>query len=120
MDNLLRCKHCRKVITFGTYCSIACYDNGKQKVNNIRDEFKSPATLKKLLLKERGNKCEICGRKKWKGRDIGLAIDYIDRDLKNWNVDNLRLLCYNCRWTVRAYNLQKIGAERANGKPAES
>jgi 5-methylcytosine-specific restriction endonuclease McrA len=52
--------------------------------------------LKKLLIKVRGKKCEICGLFKWQGKDIYLEIHHIDGNRRNRLASNVQLLCPNC------------------------
>jgi hypothetical protein len=51
---------------------------------------------KKELLKNRGHQCEVCLRKKWRGRDIPLEVHHVDGDPMSNDLTNLKLLCANC------------------------
>jgi hypothetical protein len=53
-------------------------------------------TLKKHLLREKGNFCNRCNLSKWLDKDIILEIHHIDGDKTNNSLENLELLCPNC------------------------
>jgi hypothetical protein len=51
---------------------------------------------KKILIKERGHKCENCKNEKWLNEPITLELHHIDGDKTNNKRENLQLLCPNC------------------------
>lgn len=53
-------------------------------------------SLKKHLIKDKGNVCECCKLDTWLGSPITIELDHIDGDRTNNNLSNLRLLCPNC------------------------
>lgn len=69
---------------------------------NSGKEFKSfegltkPASIKKRLLKQYGNKCWDCGLEQWLGVPIPLELEHIDGDNRNHSKSNVSLLCCNC------------------------
>jgi len=55
------------------------------------------ATLKKWLVKTRGEKCECCQMfPEWNGKYLSLQVHHRDGKNKNNKPDNLMLLCPNC------------------------
>ena len=58
--------------------------------------YKDNTRLSVHLIKDRGHKCEDCGRKKWKKNPIKLEVHHIDGNRTNNEYDNLQLLCPNC------------------------
>lgn len=78
----------------------------KEGVNKIdvRDHLASgrPITnwfLKKKLLRDKAKKhvCERCGNSKWMGQRIPLEIHRINGIRTDNSIDNLQLLCPNCK-----------------------
>lgn len=68
---------------------------------------------KKLLIEERGRRCERCGNTEWQGEQIPIELEHIDGDNINNVKDNLMLLCPNCHaltptWRGRKTNTGKI------------
>jgi hypothetical protein len=56
----------------------------------------SKETRKRILIRERGHKCESCQLTKWLKKTITLELEHIDGNNKNWERSNLKLLCPNC------------------------
>lgn len=52
--------------------------------------------IRKRLLQDRENKCEVCGIFLWNEKPIILEVHHIDGDKKNNSDKNLQLLCPNC------------------------
>src|SRR4030042_494656 len=108
------CKGCGNLIDRKScyYCS-TCYNSGKNKNVIPFEKLKTDQRRKIRLLSERGNICEICGRKKWMGRDIPLVLDHIDGDSNRSTRDNLRLVCGNCDMQLPTYKSKNKGKGRA-------
>ena len=51
---------------------------------------------KKVLIEERGHKCEDCGLTEWKENPIILELHHVDGNRINNEKSNLQLLCCNC------------------------
>jgi hypothetical protein len=68
--------------------------------------------LVELGLKDRC--CEMCGRRRWLGRQIPLELDHVNGDRTDNRFANLRLLCPNCHALTPTYRGRNIGADRAN------
>ena len=66
----------------------------KYKLNRPRDKVVSQRMLKLRLIKLRGKSCEICGYNKI---EI-LHVHHKDRNRRNNNLDNLKLICPNCHY----------------------
>lgn len=66
----------------------------KYKLNRPRDKVVDQRRLKLRLLKLRGLACEICGYNKI---EI-LHVHHKDRNRKNNDLDNLKLICPNCHY----------------------
>lgn len=66
------------------------YLSGEIKINSH--------ALKNRLINEgiKEKKCENCGLSEWKGKDLPLELDHIDRNHHNNNLTNLQILCPNC------------------------
>lgn len=83
-----------------------------RRVYNLEDA-ETDKTRKKILVKERGARCEECRRKTWMGRDITLELHHIDGDSSNNNPDNLMIICPNCHSQTTTYKAKNLG----NGRP---
>lgn len=79
--------------------------DAEKKGNRIRiytkkdfSELVAWPTIRKIIFKERGRKCEKCGWAKVNSfnKIIPIQINHIDGDKKNNSKDNLIILCPNC------------------------
>jgi hypothetical protein len=71
------------------------------------------ATLRKLLIRVRGNACAICTLSGiWCGKPITLIVDHKDGDAGNNLPDNVRLLCPNCNSQTPTFS----GRNRGKGR----
>jgi hypothetical protein len=71
---------------------------GWNKDQQLKDwsEYTSVDSLKKILVKERGHRCERCRRTMWLGEPIPLQAHHVDGDRTHNVRTNLLLLCLNC------------------------
>ena len=53
-------------------------------------------TIRKIILKQQGNRCARCGLKKWNGKIITLQLHHKDGNRKNNKRNNLECVCLNC------------------------
>lgn len=85
------CIRCGNQITRAKkYCS-SCWTN-KHALENLNTD----QSRKRLIIKERGIKCELCGITEWRGQATPVQLDHIDGNSDHNTRDNLRLLCPNC------------------------
>lgn len=70
-------------------------------------EYKNDSGRKKVLISERGHKCEDCGLTEWKEYLIVLEIHHVDGDRMNNEKENLQLLCCNCHATTDNWRNKK-------------
>lgn len=63
----------------------------------------SDATYKKVLIKDRGYRCECCGTSEWNGVPVPLQLHHKDGNHTNNKLDNLELLCANCHVLTENY-----------------
>jgi hypothetical protein len=68
----------------------------KGKFLKCKDTYIKSSSLKKLLIKERGNQCEMCNLSTWQDKPIILELHHIDGNSFNNVADNAQLLCPNC------------------------
>ena len=80
--------------------------------NSHDDDFlgRNTTYIRKILIKERGDKCEKCGINQWLGNKITLQVHHIDGNNTNNIRNNLQLLCPNCHsltdnWSKRKADL---------------
>jgi hypothetical protein len=84
---------------FTVYCSHECMETDRRQTSLQKLDDGSliyRATIKKILVKERGWCCEVCQTKEWLKQPIPLELDHIDGDAGNNLPSNLRLICPNC------------------------
>lgn len=93
-------------------------EESKSKMNWNKENFKADFSYdgkgshKKVLIKERGHKCESCGLSEWLNEQIPLELEHCDGDNRNNSKDNLLLLCPNCHAKTKYYR----GRNKNNGK----
>ena len=106
------CKMCK--IAFirqrGSECKI-CTKCRPDKLKRFETLLGDPSRRRRLL-KERGNKCEVCGFEKWQNKDIPLVLDHRDGDHLNNTKLNLRLICPNCDALTDTYKGRNKGKGR--------
>lgn len=59
-------------------------------------EYSKASSIRRNLIKERGNCCEKCELSIWLGEQISIELHHIDGNRTNNNLSNLQLLCPNC------------------------
>lgn len=71
-----------------------------------------PSKIKAKMLREghKKHECEICKYTEWMGEPIPLSIDHIDGNHFNNDLDNLRIICFNCHAQTETF------AGRSKGK----
>lgn len=82
--------------------------------NNFNADFSynGKGSHKKVLINERGYKCESCGLSEWLGEPIPLELEHCNGDNKDNCKENLLLLCPNCHAKTEYYR----GKNKNNGK----
>lgn len=79
------------------------------KEERLKDwsNYKKSKYLRKHLLKERKNTCEICKLDTWLNKPIGLEIHHIDGNKTNNSIENLQVLCLNCHYLTDNFRNRK-------------
>jgi len=113
-----KCLVCQKKLLSNQsmHCSNKCFqirmwNKRKKAIKENPNKFKS-RIIKKLILEERGNECEVCNWKEWMGQKIPIELDHIDGNHKNQNFDNVRLICPNCHAQTSTYKNKNKGNGR--------
>ena len=115
----MECMNCNGEINIWQkkFCSVDCgleYD-WNQKIKKAQETgvtTRSPFSSKKLILKMRGHKCEVCKREDWEGVPIPLVLDHINGDCNDWRLDNLQLVCGNCDMLLPTYKSKNKNSGR--------
>ena len=114
MNSCLICKQ----PTDGKFCSHDCQgkDRWNKVASRIRDKKSGEGfgvrSVKRVLIEDRGLKCEICGITEWLGKPLVVIMDHVDGNSNNWMFDNLRLICSNCDTTLPTYKSRNKGNGR--------
>jgi Zn finger protein HypA/HybF involved in hydrogenase expression len=89
---------CGNVLTHGRskYCSMACQEKVYLDKMASGEVIPSKGTLRRIVIRLRGYRCEDCGLSEWLGKKLMLELHHVDGDHGNRNFDNLLLLCPNC------------------------
>jgi hypothetical protein len=89
------------------------YKNYLINQKDFCDANKDLTPLKKHILKEQNNTCNICGIKnEWNGKPMNFILDHIDGDASNNLRDNLRLVCHNCDSQLDTYKSKNKNSAR--------
>jgi hypothetical protein len=77
------------------YCAACAGDYVYRRIKSV-ETAKTDEARKRLLIEQRGHRCEDCGLETWKQSPIPLELHHIDGDSDNNRGYNLQLLCRNC------------------------
>lgn len=104
------------------YCNKQCwvthksdeyYKNYLINQKDFCDANKDLRPLKKHILKEQNNRCNICGIKnEWNGKPINFILDHVNGDASNNLRENLRLICHNCDSQLDTYKSKNKNSAR--------
>lgn len=107
-----------------TYCSTQCQNDSQRmekvklwlegKHNGMRGKTQTSNWIKWFLIKERGNKCELCG---WNEvnpytNNVPIELEHKDGNFTNNHIDNLCLICPNCHSLTPTYRYLNKGKGR--------
>jgi hypothetical protein len=84
------------------------------KHNGMRGKTQTSNWIKWFLIKERGNKCELCG---WNEvnpytNNVPIELEHKDGNFTNNHIDNLCLICPNCHSLTPTYRYLNKGKGR--------
>ena len=68
--------------------------------------------VKRYLISQLGNICEICSLETWNGQPIPLVCDHIDGDSLNNKLENFRNICPNCDALLPTFKSKNRGKGR--------
>jgi hypothetical protein len=103
------------------YCSKECeitYKTNKKYESYLTNQddycrITSIVFLKRHILKEQNNCCQICENKNvWNKKTIVFILDHIDGDASNNKRENLRLVCPNCDSQLDTYKSKNKNSAR--------
>lgn len=104
------------------YCSRECeieyrtnktYKHYLNNQNDYCDGTRQMKFIKRHILKEQNNCCDICRMEnKWNDKSIVFILDHIDGDASNNRRNNLRLICPNCDSQLDTYKSKNKNSAR--------
>jgi hypothetical protein len=86
------------------YCNNSCQQQHRSR-SLVKEWLESPTQnwrqapewVKRHLIDNRGHRCEVCEQTMHNSKPIPLQVDHLDRNSHNYDMDNLQLICPNCR-----------------------
>ena len=100
------CKECgvefkrlKSSVGENVFCSQSCANtntNKKMIGSNSRNYTYGESSYRSYARRFKGNSCEICGFDK----EYAIEVHHIDKNRKNNNIENLKVLCANCHLGV--------------------
>ena len=106
------CFRCSVPISKNRRLCDPCWETHKTSRRATVESARTDRARREALIREKGRRCEICGRVSWQQRPIPLQLDHIDGDSANNKRANLRLLCPNCHAQTPTF----AGRNMGNGK----
>ena len=97
------------------YCADCIEKHVYNKVTSL-EHAKNDKIRKRIILEQRGNRCEVCGLDTWLGKPIPIELDHIDGDADNNSETNLRLICPNCHAQTATYKGANAGRNSSRQK----
>ncbi|MCD6118632.1 HNH endonuclease [bacterium] len=80
----------------------------------------NPEHAKLTLIRERGRRCEKCGRDTYPELDHIVPLALAPRELKYWQRQNLQLLCHKCHVAKTTEDMRQINEAKQVGPTTES
>ncbi len=117
LDKRRKCRTCQ--LTIGSkndthYCSVECKANGKQKkrFSLSIEEARTPASIRKVMLRDFGHMCMVCHNTTWLDQPIPIEVDHVNGLSYDNRPENLRLLCCNCHALTPTFRSKNRGNGR--------
>jgi hypothetical protein len=112
------CARCgiSRVINKRKYCG-PCFKTRPNAVAvTVLSDVRTDASRKRILIAERGRRCEVCFGEHWQAALIPIELDHIDGNSDNNEVANLRLICPNCHAQTSTYKARNKGRAGSRGQ----
>ena len=109
------CARCALVTDNPKFCSPECSEAHRREQSEARvgtNQLVDVRVIKRVLLEQRGPKCEICRNDTWQGKPLPMVLDHINGDWEDHQLGNLRLLCSNCDSQTPTYKAKNKGKGR--------
>jgi 5-methylcytosine-specific restriction endonuclease McrA len=97
------------------YCSDCIERRVYQRPQSV-ELLKAPASMRRLLIEQRGHQCEDCGLSEWKSQPIPLELHHKDGNSDNNTEQNLMLICPNCHTFTEHYKGSVKGKDGSRQK----
>jgi hypothetical protein len=110
------CNVCKGKCLPGRKLCSSCYEKSLHFRITETALIKDSKTLRRLLLKQRGSRCEECGLSEWRGESLIVEVHHVDGDSSNNEDKNLKLLCPNCHSLTPNFRRKNIQASLSRRK----
>jgi len=112
------CLYCGSEISYNVrgqpkFCCFSCSTKYRMRLSKekLGQGVLHLQTLRRILINEFGQKCQICNKSRWNGKDIPIIVDHINGDPTNDSLKNLRLVCPNCDAQLPTYKRKNKGMD---------
>lgn len=111
LRKLLKCKKCPARLDGTQTCKSICDEChvGSLGKDILFEDLRKDGSRKGRMLRELGNKCQICGVEEWMGRPAPIQLDHIDGNPDNNDRSNLRLICAMCHAQTDTFAGKNVG-----------
>lgn len=126
IETYMKCINCDSELKHGTkYCCHECQNEYQYKSriknwlsgkhNGMRGKTATVVWIKRYLIEQRGEKCELCGWAEINSHtgNVPIELSHKDGNFKNNKIENLELVCPNCHSLTDSYRSLNNG----NGRP---
>ena len=114
---VVSCRHCSAAFnpwrtSKGIFCSNKC--QMEHRTYSRPFGTLTPRSQKRIILAERGHRCEYCLLGVWQDAPIPLDLHHVDGNSNNTSKTNLALVCLNCHALTATWKAKNKGNGRTS------